>query len=66
MVGLELYIYIDGVSRRVELFKDEVITLNSSIQNANDISKTFTDYTGSFTIPASPTNNSIFKHCRFY
>lgn len=62
MVGLELYIYIDGVSRRVELFKDEVITLNSSIQNANDISKTFTDYTGSFTIPASPTNNSIFKH----
>ena len=60
--SLELYIYVDGVSKRIELFKDEVISLTSGIQNANDISKTFTDYTQSFTIPATPYNNSIFKH----
>ena len=60
--SLELYIYVDGVSKRIELFKDEVITLSSSIQNANDISKTFTDYTQSFTVPATPYNNNIFKH----
>jgi len=60
--SLELYIYVDGISKRVELFKDEVISLTSGIQNANDISKTFTDYTGTFTVPATPYNNSIFKH----
>lgn len=60
--SLELYIYVDGISKRIELFKDEVITLTSGIQNANDISKTFTDYTQSFTVPATPYNNSIFKH----
>jgi len=60
--SLELYIYVDGISKRVELFKDEVITLTSGIQNINDISKTFTDYTQSFTVPATPYNNSIFKH----
>ena len=60
MVGI--YIYIDGVSRRIELFQDENITMVSSIQNLNDIGKTYTDYTQSFTIPASAVNNSIFSH----
>jgi len=47
---------------RVELFSDEKISVNSSIQNVNDISKTFTDYSQTFVIPASKQNNKIFKH----
>ena len=48
------------VARRIELFQDEKISLTSSIQNVNDISKVFTDYSQSFTIPASDNNNKIF------
>jgi len=48
--------------RRIELFEDEKISLTSSIQNVNDISKVFTDYSQSFTIPASDNNNEIFRH----
>lgn len=57
-----LYIYVDDISKRIELFEDEKISVTSSIQNINDISKVFTDYSQSFTIPASDTNNEIFKH----
>lgn len=51
-----------NVARRIELFEDEKISLTSSIQNVNDISKVFTDYSQSFTIPASDNNNKIFRH----
>jgi hypothetical protein len=47
---------------RIELFEDEKISVNSSIQNINDISKIFADYSNSFTIPASQNNNEIFKY----
>ena len=47
---------------RIELFEDEKISVTSSIQNINDISKVFTDYSQSFTIPASANNNEIFRH----
>jgi hypothetical protein len=57
-----LYIYVDGIAKRIELFDDEKISVTSSIQNINDISKVFTDYSQSFTIPASDTNNAIFKY----
>ena len=57
-----LYIYVDGIAKRIDLFDDEKISVTSSIQNINDISKVFTDYSNSFTIPASDNNNSIFKH----
>lgn len=46
----------------LELFNDEQVVINSSIQNIFDISKVFTDYSQSFTIPASTINNAIFKH----
>ena len=49
-------------AKRIELFQDEKISLTSSIQNVNDISKVFTDYSQSFTIPASDNNNEIFRH----
>ena len=53
-------LYIEG--NRIELFSDENITLNSSVQNIKDISKVFTDFTQSFTVPASPQNNKVFEH----
>jgi hypothetical protein len=49
-------------NQRVELFKDENISLTQTIQNIRDISKVFADFTQTFTIPASKTNNKIFKH----
>lgn len=53
---------ISNTAKRIELFNDEKISITSSIQNVNDISKVFTDYSQSFTIPASDTNNEIFRH----
>lgn len=53
-------IYIQG--KRLDLFEDENFVLNSSVQNVNDISKLFTDYSQGFTVPASRNNNVIFKH----
>jgi hypothetical protein len=47
---------------RVDLFDDEKISVNSSIQNVNDISKTYTDWSSTFTVPASKQNNKIFRH----
>jgi hypothetical protein len=47
---------------RLDLFDDEEISINLSVQNVQDISKTFTDFTQSFTIPASPRNNEILQH----
>ena len=57
---MEVQLYIEG--NRVELFKDETISIKSSVQDIADIGKTFTDYSQSFTLPASPNNNSIFSH----
>lgn len=57
-----LYIYVDGISKRIELFDDEKISVTSSVQDIADVSKAKTDFTQSFTIPASTTNNEIFKH----
>ena len=62
MQTVQIYIYVDGVINRIELFKDEKISVTSSIQNFNDLGKLFTDYSQSFTIPASKHNNAIFKH----
>ena len=60
-------IYIEGERdsndyTEIELFNDEKIDINLSIQNIQDISKVFTDFSQSFTVPASSINNSIFKH----
>ena len=46
----------------MDLFPDENISVTSSIQNSKDISKIFTDFSQSFTIPASKNNNRVLKH----
>lgn len=55
-----IQIYIEG--QRIELFNDENISVTSSIQNVQDISKTFTDFSQGFTVPASTHNNTILEH----
>lgn len=62
MVTVGLYIYINGEAKRVELFDDEKISINSSIQNVSDISKVYADFSQSFTVPATNNNNKIFSH----
>ena len=63
MINVSIFVYgDDGLAKRLELFEDENISINSSIQNINDISKVFTDFSQSFTVPATKTNNAIFKH----
>jgi len=51
-----------GNFQEIELFTDENIEVTSTIQNISDISKVFTDFSQSFTIPASANNNAIFQH----
>ena len=53
-------IYIDN--KRLDLFQDEQINLNLIAQNYKDPAKVHTDFSQSFTVPASQTNNAIFKH----
>lgn len=57
---MRLKIYLEG--NELDLFQDEVIELNSSIANTDDVTKINSDYTKSFTVPASENNNRVFKH----
>ena len=56
----QLQLFIEG--ERLDLFKDETVSLTQSIQNVKDISKIFTSFSKTFNVPASKTNNKIFKH----
>ena len=58
MQKLQLYVN----NQRIDLFKDEQVSFNQSIQNIKDPAKIFTEFTQTFTIPASKTNNIVFKH----
>ena len=53
-------VYIEG--QRLDLFEDEQINVTSTQQNVQDISKVFTDFSQSFSVPASVKNNEIFHH----
>ena len=56
----EVQLYIQDT--RVDLFQDESISVTDSIQNVSDISKVFTPFSKQFNLPASSTNNKLFKH----
>ena len=53
-------LYVQG--QRLDMFNDESVNITDSIKNVKDISKVFTKFSQSFTVPASDTNNKIFKH----
>ena len=58
MLNVEIYIQGD----RLDLFKDETISLVDSIKNSREPEKAFTGFTKEFSVPASKTNNKAFKH----
>jgi hypothetical protein len=63
MVGLELYVKDEeNVFQRIELFKDESVTITQSLQDVKDIAKVFSDYSQTFNVPASKKNNRVFEH----
>ena len=53
---------IGNVYNRIDLFSDETISITQVIQDVQDISLIFTNFTKTFTIPASEENNRLFKH----
>ena len=65
-----LGVFIEG--KRLDLFEDENIELNRSVQDIKDISKVYTDFTQSFTVPASDRKSTrlrseerrVGKECR--
>jgi hypothetical protein len=56
----EVSLYVNNI--KLDLFNDEQITVTSTIQNLQDISKVFTDHTQTFTIPTTKVNNGVFEH----
>jgi len=58
MRRLQLYIGTE----RVDLFKDETVSLTQTIKNVKDLAKVFTEFTQTFSVPASSVNNKIFQH----
>jgi len=57
---MKVVLYINN--QIVDFYDDEVVSINSSVQNVRDITKIFSDFSQSFKVPASPKNNKIFKH----
>ena len=58
MSRFQLYIN----NQNVELYKDESVSLTETIQDVRDVANVFTDFSKPFNLPASDTNNKIFKH----
>ena len=56
----QVQIYIND--ERVEMFDFESVTITDTIKDVRDVSKIFTEYSQTFSLPASKTNNKIFKH----
>jgi len=59
---MKVTIYIGEDNRKVDLFNDENITLTVKSGDVEKLSSVFTDFSNTFTIPATPNNNAIFEH----
>ena len=57
---MNIAIYIKG--ERLDLFDDETIEITSKLNDIEKLSNVFTDFSQSFTIPATAKNNNVFKH----
>ena len=60
MSRFNVQLYVLG--ERLDLFEEDNISITLKIQDVRDIAKVFTDFTHTFTVPASSTNNRILKH----
>jgi hypothetical protein len=57
---IKVQIYIED--ELIDLFGDENISITSTIQDIKDAGSVFTDFSQSFSVPASSTNNQVFGH----
>jgi hypothetical protein len=63
MNNIEVYIKNqEGDYLPIDIFDNERIQIEDSIQNVRDISKIFNTFTRDFKVPASYENNKLFKH----
>tara|TARA_R110002153_G_scaffold71682_6_gene187835 strand:+ start:362 stop:2692 length:2331 start_codon:yes stop_codon:yes gene_type:complete len=53
-------LYIEG--QKIDMFKDESLSITEVMKDIKDPSKIFTSFSKRFTLPASKTNNKVFKH----
>lgn len=63
--NVELYVRQgdnDGDFARIDLFDFEDINYTTRVADIREIAKVLTDFTHSFTVPASKANNLVFKH----
>ena len=58
--GQRYQIYNDFT--KLELFKDESVSITDTIQNVKDPAKIFAPFSQQFSVPASKHNNKFFKH----
>lgn len=49
-------------NEQLDLYGEDTIVVNSKIKDVRELGVIFTDYSTSFTLPATKTNNKIFKH----
>ena len=57
---MALQIFIN--SQEIDLYDDEKIEVTDKVQDVKDISKLFTSFSNTFSIPGTKKNNKIFKH----
>ena len=60
--NVELWIGTGTDLKRADLFDFEDINYTTRIKDIRDIAKVLTDYSQTFTLPASRNNNQIFSH----
>ena len=55
----QVQIYIED--QKVEMFDYESVVITDTIKDVRDVTKIFTEYSQTFSLPASRVNNKIFK-----
>jgi len=53
---------LQASSQSVDLYKDETISLTRQLKDLQNLTSLYTDFTQSFLIPATDTNNQIFQN----
>lgn len=57
-----LKIYVDTNIEPLDMFEDETISFTAKLNDIEKLSNVFSDFSQSFTVPASPLNNRILKY----
>ena len=60
MNKFNISLFVNG--ERVDLYENDSLVIDRKIQNIRDIEKVITDLSNTFVVPASKTNNKIFRH----